>query len=204
MNSHNAPPRPFARGRKVFLRDDVLADIEKYVYWKTHGEWREYDAPWEGIWTSLNQEQQEKLIRRFIKSCNTGIQVPRKRATIATLRDNPIGWVSRYVRERFPDVWYVGIDIAEDNYLNKGIGTEALGLWVDYLFTDSTVHKIALDTWSFNTRMMRVAEKLGFMHEGVERELIQWRGQRLDLIHFGMLRREWEEKRRAARGDNVL
>jgi RimJ/RimL family protein N-acetyltransferase len=114
-------------------------------------------------------------------------------AIIVTHPDKPIGWVSRYGQERFSDVWHVGIDICEDDHLNRGIGTEALKLWVDYLFRDSTTHKIGLETWSFNKRMIRVAEKAGFVYEGVEREMVQWQGKWLDLIHFGVLRQEWEE-----------
>jgi RimJ/RimL family protein N-acetyltransferase len=41
--------------------------------------------------------------------------------------------------------------------------------------------------------MIRVAEKAGFVYEGVEREMVQWQGKWLDLIHFGVLRQEWEE-----------
>jgi RimJ/RimL family protein N-acetyltransferase len=57
------------------------------------------------------------------------------------------------------------------------------------------VHRIGLDTWSFNPRMMRVAEKLGFVYEGAERELMAWQGERLDFVHYGLLRREWAERR---------
>jgi RimJ/RimL family protein N-acetyltransferase len=39
--------------------------------------------------------------------------------------------------------------------------------------------------------MMRVAEKLGLAYEGAEREMVAWQGQRLDLVHYGLLRREW-------------
>jgi RimJ/RimL family protein N-acetyltransferase len=190
MNGQNLQSQPIAIGQSVFLRDCIPTDVEKYIHWQTHGEWREYDAPWEGIYTSLTQEQQDKFIHQFLEKCEEELPTPRKRATIVTRQDDPIGWVNRYAQERFPDVWYIGIDICEDDHLNKGFGAEALWLWVDYLFTNSTVHKIAFETWSFNERMMRVAEKLGFIHEGIERELIQWQGQWLDLVHFAMLRQE--------------
>ncbi len=88
-----------------------------------------------------------------------------------------------------------GIDICEDEYLGRGIGTQALGLWVDYLFENSDVHRIGLDTWSFNQRMMHVAEKVGFVYEGAQRELREWQGERIDAVHYGMLRREWEARR---------
>ena len=90
--------------------------------------------------------------------------------------------------------WFVGIDICEDKYLNKGMGTEALELWIQYLFSNSNIHRLSLDTWSFNKRMMHVAEKAGFIFEGKQREFIKWKEEWIDAVHYGMLRREWEDK----------
>ncbi len=87
----------------------------------------------------------------------------------------------------------IGVVIFEDEYLSKGFGTEALQLWINYLFTHSDEHRLGLDTWSFNQRMLHVAEKLGFQLEGSQRELQFWQGQWLDLVHFGLLREEWEK-----------
>src|SRR3989304_1674539 len=97
-------------------------------------------------------------------------------------------------RSRTPDTWMVGIDICEDDALNKGLGAEALGLWVDYLFPRSTVQPISPETWAFNPRMSRVAGKLGFVPEGVQREVLQWDGRWLNLVHFGILRAECGRK----------
>jgi len=181
-----------ASGERVILRDRLPSDVESYLRWKTHGEWRLYDAPWEDEHVPTTAEEEEAFRVRFLEKCRQELSVPRKRATIATLEGEPLGWVSRYGDKDFP-AYRVGIDICEDAYLNQGIGTEALGLWVDYLFANSDVHRIGLDTWSFNERMMRVVEKLGFVREGIERELIRWQGEWLDRVHFGMLRREWED-----------
>jgi RimJ/RimL family protein N-acetyltransferase len=181
-----------ASGERVVLRDRLPSDVECYLRWQTHGEWRLYDAPWENEHVPRTAEEEEAFRERFLEKCRQVLPVPRKRATIATLAGEPLGWVSRYGSERFPDACLVGISIGEDAYLNQGIGTEALGLWIGYLFSNSDVHRIGLDTWSFNERMMRVAEKLGLVREGVERELIQWQGEWMDRVHFGMLRQEWE------------
>jgi RimJ/RimL family protein N-acetyltransferase len=183
-----------ASGERVILRDRLLSDLESCLRWQTSGEWRLYDAPWEGVRASMTVEEEEEFRARFLEQCQQELPVPRKRATIATWEGEPLGWVNRYGDERFPDTLLVGIDVCEDACLNQGIGTEALGLWVDYLFVNSDVHRIGLDTWSFNRRVMRVAEKLGFTREGTERELIQWQGEWLDRVHFGMLRREWEAR----------
>jgi RimJ/RimL family protein N-acetyltransferase len=184
---------PIAVGQNVLLCDSIVSDVPKHLYWMTHGEWREYDAPWEQIRTPLAKEQKGQIVDKFMKRFSEQPSVPRKGATIVH-QDNPVGYVTRYGRERYPEVMYVGIGIREDGYLNMGLGTEALRLWVDYLFINSTIHKIGLDTWSLNPRMIRVAEKSGFVREGMERHLIQWQGQWLDGIHFGMLRHEWEER----------
>lgn len=182
-----------ASGERVVLRDRLPSDVESYLRWQTHGEWRLYDAPWENEDVPRTAEEEEAFRVRFLEKCQQALSVPRKRATVATLKGEPLGWVNRYGDERFSEAYRVGISIGEDAYLNQGIGTDALGLWVDYLFSNSDVHRVGLDTWSFNGRMMRVAEKLGFVREGAERELIQWQGEWLDLVHFGMLRKEWKK-----------
>ncbi len=63
------------------------------------------------------------------------------------------------------------------------------------VLVNSTVHRLGLDTWSFNPRMMQVAGKLGFTSEGAQREVLQWQNQWLDLVHYGMLREEWMKRR---------
>ena len=107
-----------------------------------------------------------------------------------------LGKVNRYSRGSQKHEWCVGIDICEDDYLNRGLGTEALRLWIDYLFANSEIHRLALETWSFNPRMTRVAEKVGFHFEGRLREAQEWQGEWLDKLQFGMLRSEWEGARR--------
>jgi RimJ/RimL family protein N-acetyltransferase len=192
-----------ATGIHVILRDLLQSDADRFFYWQTHGEWRLLDAPWEGVHTSLTEEQEATLRTQFYKSCTEELPSPRKRVFITGKDDCPIGWASRYGEDRTPGAWMVGIDTCEDDLLNKGLGTEALGLWVDYLFANSTVHRIDLETWSFNPQMSHVAGKLGFVLEGSQREARQWNGQWLDLVHFGVLRTEWKLKRVNRRGSRI-
>ena len=37
----------FAIGEQIVLRDCIQNDVDRIVYWQTHGEWLEYDSPWE-------------------------------------------------------------------------------------------------------------------------------------------------------------
>ena len=172
-----------AKGEHVILRTIIETDRAHYQRWQTLGEWRSLDAPWE-------QDQAGRKKESPIEDD----PAPKKMAVIATLENKPLGWVNRYSKGSSL-IWFVGIDICEDYFLNRGYGTEALRLWVDYLFENSNYHKLCLDTWSFNPRMARVAEKIGFIFEGAQREMQFWDGEWLDLLHHGMVREEWETRR---------
>ena len=191
-------------GNRVILRDRLPSDVDTYVRWWSKGEWLKYDAPWE-IAEILTTTTKEEIRRRFLDGCAQRLPLPRDYAIIAMFEEScgkenkPLGWVNRYVDKRFPSAWLIGINICEDDYLNKGLGTEAFGLWVDYLFLNSDIHRIGFDTYSFNKRMIRVGEKLGFTHEGTDREIIYWQNEWIDRLHFGMLRSEWEARRKKSK-----
>lgn len=190
----NPDPRSpiLATGEKVFIRDALAKDVEHWVHWRTHGEWQHYDAPWEGIRESLTPNEEYQIRWQFLASCEETKPLVRRNAMIARVDgDMPIGWVNRYQHQRFLGIWYIGVAIAEDACLNQGFGTEAIRLWTGYLFKRLSLHRLALDTWSFNPRMIRCAEKAGYTYEGAQRAMIEWNGQWLDWVHFGILREEF-------------
>lgn len=176
-----------AAGDRVILRQYKKSDKVVYLKWMAGGEWQKFDAPWETGFTSKKEAEQ-----RFLKMMMDNATIPSKRAVIATKKDRPIGWVNRYADKRSPKDWLIGIDICEDDFLNKGFGTEAFGLWVDYLFSHSDIHRLGFATYSFNTRMVQIGKKLRFTHEGTDREVIYWNNEWLDRLHFGLLHREWK------------
>jgi len=178
-----------ADSKKIILRDRVSSDVDSFINWQTCGEWLKYDAPWE---STEKPDKDLKVIReKFVEVCLQKLPIPRKSAFIADKHNKPIGWVNRYSHKNSADAWLVGIDICEDDYLNKGYGTIALALWTDYLFRNSTFHRIGLETWSFNNRMIEVAQKAGFALEGTQRKIRRWKGEWLDLLHFVVFREEW-------------
>lgn len=76
---------------------------------------------------------------------------------------------------------------------NRGIGTEATQLIVDYVFDEidePTVNRISLEVYDFNPRGLAVYEKVGFLPEGVMREALHWKGEFHDAIVMSMLRRD--------------
>ncbi len=175
------------------MRDFISSDVEKCVSWFTTGEHLLLDAPWERNYTELTSEQIKKYREGFEERCEQEKPDVRGNAVIATINNTPIGTVNRYGHKDNPNACNIGISIKEDAYLNRGFGTEALRLWLDYQFENTKFHRIGAETWSFNPRAVRVIEKIGFKHEGTLREMRKWDGQLLDKLIFGMLRCEWED-----------
>lgn len=177
-----------SKGDKVWLMSRTLDDIPLLLKWnKAENQAKLFDAPWE------KKEADDDFIARMTKSIEKEKSGRIFQGIITNLEKVPIGTVNSYGDKGNQDHRYVGIRICEDSLINKGLGTEALTLWIDYLFKTYDLHHIGLETWSFNIRMIRVAEKLGFRDEGCERELRKWDGEWLDKIHYGILRKEWKE-----------
>lgn len=78
---------------------------------------------------------------------------------------------------------------------NRGIGSEATRLTIDYAFANSTLHRIGLDVFAFNPRARRTYEKAGFIHEGRRREAFRFDGEYVDDDIMAILRSDWEGTR---------
>lgn len=87
----------------------------------------------------------------------------------------------------------IGINLAHPDYRGKGYGGEIMRLTMHYGFEQFNLNRITLRVMSFNTRAIRLYEKLGFRHEAREREVFAHDGKYFDQIHMGILRSEWED-----------
>jgi RimJ/RimL family protein N-acetyltransferase len=86
---------------------------------------------------------------------------------------------------------HLGIAIADPAYWGKGYGTDAMHLILGYAFRELNLYRVNSSTISYNTRSIKLHEKVGFKHEGVQRQSIQRERQRYDVIYFGILQHEW-------------
>ena len=80
-------------------------------------------------------------------------------------------------------------------FRNRGFGTEATRLIVDYVFTSLPIHRFALEVFAFNPRAIATYEKVGFSREGVMRDALRWDGAFHDTIMMSVLRPEWSSNR---------
>lgn len=186
-------PSPPLRGRRIVLRDIELKDLVAHAHWMQPGHaWQAFDGP------DLPRNKPEEIpatIEKLRATIAVGsFRSPRVRLAIADrTTDAYIGTVSSYLEQKEPPRQAAGIVIFDSDRWGRGLGFEALGLWVDYLFkAQPEMHRLSMWTWSGNRSMMRLAEKLGFLEEARIREQRIVAGSRYDSVGYGLLRREWE------------
>jgi [ribosomal protein S5]-alanine N-acetyltransferase len=73
----------------------------------------------------------------------------------------------------------------------KGLGTAAQQLLVDHLFRFSTVHRLEALTDADNVAEQRALERIGFIREGVLRQVAFRDGTWRDSVIYALLRTQW-------------
>ncbi|MFE2100323.1 MULTISPECIES: GNAT family N-acetyltransferase [unclassified Streptomyces] len=81
----------------------------------------------------------------------------------------------------------------------RGIGTEAARLIVGHGFGELGLHRIELGAYAHNRRALHVYEKVGFVVEGVRREIQRQDGAWTDEVIMSILDREWAALNSTAR-----
>ena len=103
-----------------------------------------------------------------------------------------------------------GIGFHNVNWLNKnvemgywlsrrfegqGIATDACRALVDYAFSEWMLNRVEIRCGTGNQRSAAVPKRLGFTLEGTLREAQFVNDRFLDLFVFGMLARDWKDRR---------
>jgi RimJ/RimL family protein N-acetyltransferase len=82
------------------------------------------------------------------------------------------------------------MDISERK---KGFCTEAVKIFVDFLFLSKDIQRIQATTDIRNRASQRVLEKAGFIQEGVIRKGLFMKGEIVDISLFSIIRDDWKE-----------
>lgn len=173
-------------GDKVKLRQITMDDVPELwtmIYGTKKPEWKKWDAPY----FPLQPEPYQYFAESFVPLLK---EKPPRYAAIEI--DGRFKGTVSYYWECRPTRWLeCGIVIYDPQFWNGGYGTEAVKLWVGYLFENTEVARIGMTTWSGNARVMKCAEKAGFTLEGRLRKVRYYDGVYYDSIRYGILREEW-------------
>lgn len=90
-----------------------------------------------------------------------------------------------------------GIFIGEKDAQNRGVGTKAGLLCLQYGFEILGLNRIFLRVFADNHRAIRSYEKMGFRQEGLFRQDIYRDIQFYDMLYMAILYQDWKEKIRS-------
>ncbi|MDQ3365399.1 MAG: GNAT family N-acetyltransferase [Myxococcota bacterium] len=109
-----------------------------------------------------------------------------------TSPDQLLGTVSlrRYARDRRAELGYW---LAASAW-GHGFATEATRRVVDFGFRELGLARIYAQVIEGNTASIHVLEKLGMVHEGVKRQHLLQARRLHDIVLYGLLRDEWDER----------
>ncbi len=90
----------------------------------------------------------------------------------------------------------IGYIVFASTNRNQGIVTEALPLFIKYLFETKPIQRLELAIIPGNEASKKVAQKCSFTFEGVSRKAYYVKGQYVDLENYALLKEEWLAKDR--------
>lgn len=173
-------PRPMLVGEHVRLTAVETEDYPAIAGWSNNSEYMRNMRT--GAAAPVTVEQVAKWMAEDPGNANSFILALRPTDTpeivgVAILRD--IEWTNR-------SAW-LAIGIGSPSHRGRGLGSEALGLLIDFAFDELNLYRLALSVMAYNDRAIKTYVKHGFVQEGAIREAIERDGARHDLLIFGLL-----------------
>nr|WP_312230581.1 UDP-4-amino-4,6-dideoxy-N-acetyl-beta-L-altrosamine N-acetyltransferase [Pseudomonas sp.] len=159
------------------MRDD---DLERVLGWRNHPDVRRFMYTQHAITPSEH--------KRWFESSQRN---PARSLLIYEQAGIPLGFanITQTVLEHIAD-W--GFYIAPD--APRGTGLRLGQTTLDFAFSSLGLHKVCGQALGFNERSIRFHEKLGFVQEGALRDQHYDGTAYHTIIHFGLLRHEWQAK----------
>jgi len=87
---------------------------------------------------------------------------------------------------------HLGIGSVDDQH--KGYGSQALSMLVRFAFAELNLFRLSARVPEYNQAALALFSKYGFVEEVRRRQALDRDGRRWDLIVFGLLNSEWQDK----------
>ena len=170
-------------GKKLYLSPMSMDDVEKYTEWLNNLDISIFLLTSTQI---ISAEGEKKFIEESIKNNSVVFDI------VDMETDKLIGNCGLMDIDHINRKAGFGIFIGDKTYQNKGYGTEAIRLILDYAFNLLNLHNIWLFVYSFNKKAIKCYEKVGFKLAGRRRESKLVNGKYYDEIYMDILDSEFE------------
>jgi len=170
-------------GKKCYLAPIDVNDVEKFTEWLNDLEVTKYLIVYPHI---ISTENEKGFLEKLSKEHTYSIIDNGNNELIGNCGFGDIDHINQTAE--------VGIFIGSKKYWNKGYGTEALCLLLDYGFKALNLNNIFLRVYSFNERAKKTYEKVGFKVIGRRREALLRDNKRHDIILMDILNNEFYDK----------
>jgi ribosomal-protein-alanine N-acetyltransferase len=183
----NMQPKPFLVGEKVYLRPLVEADVEgPYPTWFNDPEVCRGNShhifPY-SLESALDYIRHARETRDHLILAIVSRDLDHHLGNIALQHIHPVHCAAEF-----------SIVIGEKSAWGTGVGKEAGRLICDHGFRALNLHRIACGTFENNLAMQRLALYLGMKQEGARRKAVYKDGRYLDVIEYGVLAHEYQER----------
>lgn len=179
---------PRLRGDRVVLRgfrEDDLDDF--YVVHSDPAVMRYWSFP---AWTDISQATE------YFASARSGCDPERLLCWATTLADTDrlIGGVTLFAINSAQQRAEIGYVLGSAHW-GLGYAQEALSLVLDFAFGTLGLRRVEADIDPRNASSCKLAERLGFVREGLLRERWEIAGEVCDTVMYGLLAKDWRARR---------
>ena len=169
-------------GERIYLSPKSIEDVEKYTEWMNDFEVTDYTGRSHQI---LTIEAEKNYLEAHINEEATfGIVELKTDELIGSISLEDISYINRRAT--------LGVFIGKKESRNKGYGTEAIKLILDYGFNYLNLNNIKLDVMEFNERAIACYKKCGFKEYGRRRKSEFTNGKYYDRISMDILAEEFK------------
>jgi [ribosomal protein S5]-alanine N-acetyltransferase len=173
------------RGKKINLRFVRETDLKELFEFQTNLEIR-------GDYFPLIITPEPVFLKKFMDfgfwDENYG------RLLLVDEKDKILGTIWYSKNNSYLSALEIGYILYDPMQRGKGMMTEALKLFGEYIFSIKQINRLEIRVLPGNIASEKVAQKAGYQFEGITRECFFHKGKFLDLKNYALLRSEFEEK----------